>query len=161
MKPPRLNAFRITAVIFALAVIFSLPALRGSGRTLDHGANLQRFLARFWPPDFSILPDILPALGETIQIAVLATLAAGLVSLVVAIAAARNIAPAPVVLMARFGLNVIRSIPSLIWALLAVAAFAPPSAPLAAPFAFESAFLPICPYASYLIQLATVRFVNQ
>ena len=123
MKPPRLNAFRITAVIFALAVIFSLPALRGSGRTLDHGANLRRFLARFWPPDFSILPDILPALGETIQIAVLATLVAGLVSLVVAIAAARNIAPAPVVLMARFGLNVIRSIPSLIWALLAVAAF--------------------------------------
>ena len=57
MKPPRLNAFRITAVIFALAVIFSLPALRGSGRTLDHGANLRRFLARFWPPAKPVLAE--------------------------------------------------------------------------------------------------------
>lgn len=123
MSPPRLNAFRVTAILFALAVIFSLPALRGSGRSLDHMANLRRFLARFWPPDFSVLPDILPALGETFQIAVLATLISAAVSVPVAMAAARNISPWPVVQAARFGLNVIRSIPSLIWALLAVAAF--------------------------------------
>lgn len=123
MKPPRLNAFRVTAILFALAVIFSLPALRGSGRSLDHMANLRRFLARFWPPDFSVLPDILPALGETFQIAVLATLISAAVSVPVAMAAARNISPWPVVQAARFALNVIRSIPSLIWALLAVAAF--------------------------------------
>jgi phosphonate transport system permease protein len=123
MKPPRLDAFRVTVLLFALAVIFSLPALRGSGRELDHLANLRRFLARFWPPDFSVLPEILPALGETFQIAVLATLVSSVASLMVAMAAARNIAPWPVVKVARFALNVIRSIPSLIWALLAVAAF--------------------------------------
>ncbi len=123
MSPPRLNAFRVTAILFALAVAFSLPALRGSGRSLDHLGNLRRFLARFWPPDFSVLPDILPALGETFQIAILATLISAAVSVLVAIAAARNISPWPVVQAARFALNVIRSIPSLIWALLAVAAF--------------------------------------
>ncbi len=123
MKPPRLNAFRVTAIVFAIAVVFSLPALRGSGRSLDHLANLHRFLSRFWPPDFSVLPDILPALGETFQIAVLATLASAVLSLPVAIAASRNISPRPVVLAARFALNGIRSIPNLIWALVAVAAF--------------------------------------
>ena len=121
--PPRLTAFRVTLVLFALAVFFSLPALRGSGRSLDHGANLRRFLARFWPPDFSVLPDILPALIETFQIAVLATVVAASVSLLIAVAAAHTISPRPVVVVARFALNVIRSIPSLIWALLAVAAF--------------------------------------
>jgi phosphonate transport system permease protein len=120
---PRLDAVRVTLVLFALAVVFSLPALRGSGRELDYAANLRRFLARFWPPDFSVLPDVLPALGETLQIAVLATLAAAVLSLGAALAASRNIAPAPVVWAARFLLNLIRSIPSLIWALLAVAAF--------------------------------------
>jgi phosphonate transport system permease protein len=122
-QPPRLTAFRVTLVVFALAVIFSLPALRGSGRSLDHGANLGRFLERFWPPDFSILPQIFPALIETFQMAVLATTFSAAFSLVIAVAAAQNISPRPVVVAARFGLNVIRSIPSLIWALLAVAAF--------------------------------------
>jgi len=121
--PPRLTAFRITLVVFALAAIFSLPALRGSGRSLDHGANLARFLDRFWPPDFSVLPQIFPALLETFQMAVLATTFSAAVSLVIAVAAAENISPRPIVLTARFALNVIRSIPSLIWALLAVAAF--------------------------------------
>jgi phosphonate transport system permease protein len=120
-RPPRLTAFRITAIVFAIAVVFSLPALHGAGRELDYGANLARFLTRFWPPDFSVLGDILPALGETLQIAVMATLFATLASIPIAAAAASNIAPRPLALAARFALNAIRSIPSLIWALLAVA----------------------------------------
>lgn len=121
MKPPRLDAFRVTLLLFALAVFFSLPALRGSGRDLDYLANLRRFAERFWPPDFSVWPQILPALVETFQIAVLATLFAAIVSLVLAVAAAGTICPRPVVIPARFALNAIRSIPSLVWALLAVA----------------------------------------
>lgn len=121
MKPPRLDAFRLTLVLFALAVVFSLPALRGSGRDLDYLANFRRFAERFWPPDFSVWPQILTALVETFQIAVLATLFAATVSLALAIAAARTTAPGPVVAIARFTLNAIRSIPSLVWALLAVA----------------------------------------
>ncbi len=121
MKPPRLDALRLTLILFALAVVFSLPALRGSGRDLDYLANFQRFAARFWPPDFSVWPQIFPALLETLQIAVLGTLFAALLSLVLALAAAGTISPRPVVLAARFSLNAIRSIPSLVWALLAVA----------------------------------------
>lgn len=119
--PRPLNAFRVTLVLFALAAVFSLPALRGSGRDLDHLANLRRFLSRFWPPDFSVWTDVLPALWETFQIAVMSTLFAGILSLPIALAAAHNLSPRVVVAVARFLLNLIRSIPSLIWALLAVA----------------------------------------
>ncbi len=120
-RPPLLNAPRVALILGALAIFFSLPALRGSGRDLDYWANLTRFAERFWPPDFSILPNLFPALIETFQIAVLSTVLASLLAIPVAVAAAENISPKPLVIAARFLLNTVRSIPSLIWALLAVA----------------------------------------
>ncbi|MDL5053571.1 phosphonate ABC transporter, permease protein PhnE [Oscillatoria laete-virens NRMC-F 0139] len=117
----RLNTLNVTVIIFILAVIFSWPALRGSGRELDYAGNLHRFMTRFWPPDFSDWPKILEGLGQTIQIAVLATLFATLLSIPLSVLASRNIAPLWVVRCVRTLFNVIRSIPSLIWALLAVA----------------------------------------
>lgn len=119
--PSKLNAFRVTLILFALAVVFSWPALGGSGRSLPLGENLHAFLLRFWPPDFSIWPRISIALWETFQIAVLSTLFATLISIPLAVAASQNIAPAPVVWVTRGLLNLVRSIPSLVWALLAVA----------------------------------------
>ncbi len=120
-RPPRLDAPRVVLLLLLCATVFSLPALRGSGRELDTLANLRRFLDRFWPPDFSILPQIAPALWETFQIAVLATGASVLLAIPVALAASANLSPRPLVLLARFLLSAVRSIPSLIWALLAVA----------------------------------------
>jgi phosphonate transport system permease protein len=119
--PPKLNAFRVTLILFLLAVIFSWPALGGSGRSLPLGDNLHAFLIRFWPPDFSIWPQISVALWETFQIAVLSTLFSTILSVPLAVAASQNISPTPVVWITRSLLNIIRSIPSLIWALLAVA----------------------------------------
>lgn len=121
VKPPRLDAPRVALLVLALAAFFSLPALRGSGRDLDHWGNLSRFLSRFWPPDFSILPQIAPAILETVQIAVLATCAAAVLSLPVAVAASANVSPRWLVAAARFVLSCVRAIPSLLWALLAVA----------------------------------------
>ncbi|HEY8901389.1 MAG TPA: phosphonate ABC transporter, permease protein PhnE [Chthoniobacterales bacterium] len=123
LRPPRLGAFHVTLVVALLAVIFSLPALRGSGRDLDHLGNLLGFLERFVPPDFSNWRELGVALLETFQIAVMATLFATLAAVPVAIAASGNLAPRPVVRFARFLLVCIRSIPSLVWALLAVAIF--------------------------------------
>ena len=117
------DAPRVTLVLLLAAAVVSLPALRGSGRSLDYAANLHRFLDRFWPPDFTILPAVAPALWETFQIAILATLASVALAIPVAAAASANIAPRPVVIATRFLLSAVRSIPSLIWALLAVAVF--------------------------------------
>lgn len=121
MKPPRLDAPRVACLLLLLAVLVSLPVLQPPGRELDYAANLSRFLTRFWPPDFSVLPAILPSLVETFQMAVLATVLACLLGIPVAAAASHNIAPRPVVAAVRLFLNGIRSIPGLIWALIAVA----------------------------------------
>jgi phosphonate transport system permease protein len=111
----------VAVLLFFLAVLFSLPVLQPAGRELDYAANLTRFLSRFWPPDFSILPTIFPALVETFQIAVLGTVLACLAGIPIAAAASKNIAPRWLVAVVRLLLNAIRSIPGLIWALIAVA----------------------------------------
>lgn len=119
--PPPLNAFRVTVVLFVLAVIFSWPALQGSGREMDYWTNFWGFVRRFWPPDFAVWPQISVALVETFRIAVLATLFATVLAIPLAVAGSQNIAPPWVVAMTRGVLNAVRSLPSLIWALLAVA----------------------------------------
>lgn len=115
------TAFRATLILFLILVIISLPALEGAGRELDYLQNLRRFLAKFFPPDFSVAPQILNALGETVQIAVMATFFAVILALPLAVAGAQNIAPRWLNLLIRMILNCIRTLPSLIWALLAVA----------------------------------------
>lgn len=117
----RLNIFTVTLLAFLLAVLASLPALRGSGRSLDYWANIKRFAGYFFPPDFSVWPETLRALGETFQIAVMATLFATLLSLPLAALGARTIAPQWLVVPARLLMNAARAIPSLVWALIGVA----------------------------------------
>ena len=100
----------ITFALFLLLGISSLPALEGSGRDLDYWGNLKGFLDQFLPPDFDILP----------QIAGISTLLATLLSLVLALGAARTLSPLWLVMLTRMLLNCIRTIPSLLWAILAV-----------------------------------------
>lgn len=121
----RFTAFRATLLLFAAAVIFSLPALTGSGRELDYLGNLRRFAAQFFPPDLSVLPQVAAAIGETIQIAVMATVFAAVVSLPLALAGSQNFAPRWMNLATRMLLNVVRTLPSLIWALVAVVIVGP------------------------------------
>lgn len=117
----RFNILTVTLVLFILAVIASLPGIHGSGRQLDTWGNLTRFLDKFFPPDLSVWRQTADGLIETLQIGVVATAIAILVSLPVAAAAARTLAPRGCVVAARMLLNIIRTIPSLIWALFAVA----------------------------------------
>jgi phosphonate transport system permease protein len=117
----RLNIFQILFIFTILAFVSSLSVLEGSGRDLDYIENLTRFLGKFFPPDLSVARDTADALMETAQIAVVSTCFAVVLSLPLALASARNIAPLWLVSGMRFIQNVIRTIPSLIWALLAVA----------------------------------------
>ncbi|MCU0239056.1 MAG: phosphonate ABC transporter, permease protein PhnE [Pyrinomonadaceae bacterium] len=117
----RFTAFRITLILFLLLVIISLPTLEGSDRDLSYFENFQRFASRFFPPDFSIISQIFVSLWETIQIATLATFFAVIIALPLSIAGAKNLSPRWLNLIIRMILNLIRTLPSLIWALLAVA----------------------------------------
>jgi phosphonate transport system permease protein len=117
----RLNVLNITLLLFLLAALSSFKVLRGSGRELDYLGNLGHFLGRFLPPDFSVTGQVLAALGETIQIALVATLFAIILSLPLALAGAQTLSPRWLVFTSRMIMNGIRTIPSLIWALIAVA----------------------------------------
>ena len=121
----RLNITSVSLIIFLLAIAFSLPAMRGSGRDLDHAGNLVRFLKRFFPPDLSVSGQILEALMETIQIAVLATFFSILLAFPLAVAGAQTLSPRWLVVISRMIMNCIRTIPGLIWALIAVAVVGP------------------------------------
>lgn len=117
----RLNLINITVLIFLVGVIYSLGVLRGSGREIDYLDALLIFVGRFFPPDFSILDQIRASFLETMQIAITATFFSIILSFILAIGAAQNIAPGWLVTTIRMILNLARTLPSLIWALLAVA----------------------------------------
>ena len=121
----RLNVLNISLLVFLLMVISSLGVLRGSGRDLDYFANTKRFLGNFFPPDFSVTGQTMIGLWETFEMAVMATAFAIVLSIPLAIAGARTLSPAWLVFIARMVMNGIRTIPSLIWALMAVAVVGP------------------------------------
>ncbi|MBA2272137.1 MAG: phosphonate ABC transporter, permease protein PhnE [Chthoniobacterales bacterium] len=121
----RLNVLNVSLAVFLLMVISSAGVLRGSGRDLDYFANTRRFLANFFPPDFSVAGQTMIGLWETFQMAVMATAFAVVLSMPIAIAGARTLSPPWLVFIARMVMNGIRTIPSLIWALIAVAIVGP------------------------------------
>jgi len=133
IDPPRvelkwhqhLGVLNISLLIFLVAVVSSAGVLRGSGRDLAHLANIHRFLGSFFPPDFSVTGQTLVGLWETFQIAVMATAFAIVVSIPIAIAGAQTLSPRWLVFVTRQLMNGIRTVPSLIWALLAVAVVGP------------------------------------
>lgn len=81
---------------------------------------------RMFPPNPGALPEIIPALIETINIATIGTLFAVIVSLPVAYLGAVNVSPNKITLaIARVIIVSSRSINTLIWALLFVAILGP------------------------------------
>jgi phosphonate transport system permease protein len=117
----RINASTLSLLGFVVLALASLGVLGGSGRSLDTWGNFTRFIGRFFPPDLSVVDDALAAIGETVQIATMATLFSIVLSLPLAAAGARTLAPRGLVLVVRMTMNAIRTIPSLVWALIAVA----------------------------------------
>lgn len=90
---------------------------------LGEGAsNMGEFLGRLFPPDFGKLPLIMELLVETLQMAVVGTTLGAILSLVVAFGAARTIAPNWLYFPCRWIMNVIRSVPDLVIALMFVSA---------------------------------------
>jgi len=129
----RLNFLNVLLVLFVFLTIFSGKNLLQENRPADIIAGLDYFFKKFFPPDFSDFELILSSLGETFQIAIVSTFIAVLLSLMIALAASRNISPTWLVQSTRMFLNLTRTLPSLIWAFLFVILFGP--TPVAGVFA--------------------------
>lgn len=110
----------LRALVLGIVVASSM-SLQGSGRDLDVWANFVGLMSRFFPPDFSILPDLAGALVETLRIAVMATVSATIAALPIALGSSQRFAPTWLRSAMLFFQAAIRTVPSLIWALLAVA----------------------------------------
>ena len=100
-----------------LAVEFSPVAF---ARGLPDLANL---VSRMFPPDLAFAPTAAAAALETVQMALVGTLASAVVSVPLAFLAASNVAPNRIVYYASRSFVVFtRAIPDLIWALIFVSA---------------------------------------
>ena len=80
------------------------------------------FLRRMLPPDPAVLPAALKGAVTTVEIALLGTAAAAVLALPLGFLSARNVATPPVFYPARTALNLFRSVDTLVYALIFVAA---------------------------------------
>jgi phosphonate transport system permease protein len=118
----------LTYVLAAVAVIWSLRTIEVIPEFLyDAPEQTADLFRRMWPIDWSFWHEMVAeALVETFHTATLGTIIALVLSVPVALLAARNVTPSPTLnLVAKFILVSSRSVNSLIWALLFVAVFGP------------------------------------
>ena len=128
--PRRPRAWAVPAAtwagIIALTVVSCIPAWGGVGVDLEAIAknwhNGASRLAKMFQPDWSILPRTWTPLAETLAMAVLAAAISALICIPVMLWAARSTNPhAPARIAVRSVLNVMRSIPDLVYATILVA----------------------------------------
>jgi phosphonate transport system permease protein len=140
----------LKAVIIGLVVVAGyLWGLQGTHVDLNELVegipNIARFIVRLFPPEFQLvdlkivppailtswlgqqillpLPEIISAIFETIQMAIIGTTLAVFLSLPFGLLAARNTSPHPIVYQAtRMIMNTIRAVPEIIFALIFVSA---------------------------------------
>lgn len=115
--------FLLGAPVALLFLMWSFNGAEFNFLKLGEGAtNMGEFLSRLFPPDFSKISTIVELLIETLQMAIVGTVLGAGLSLLMAFAAASNIAPKWVYYPARWVMNVIRAVPDLVFALMFVSA---------------------------------------
>lgn len=89
------------------------------GELLRNLGSLRRIVGDSFPPDWAFWQRLLAPFVETLQIAVVGSVLGGLISLPLAILAARGVAPTPAVAWVhRQAMNLLRTMPDLFWAML-------------------------------------------
>ena len=121
--PPRSAILAFASISLALAL--SAPFLDLNLTTLINAPeHLFEFLTHFiTPPDWSWLGILAVKLAETVEMALLGTLVAAVISIPLGFLGARNSSPHPVISHAvRACLSFVRAFPEMMWALVFVAA---------------------------------------
>lgn len=112
--------------LFVLIVALFYWASRGTGLEITafiKGVpSMKEFLISMFPPNFRIFPKIVPRIIETLQMAIVSIILATAIALPLSFLAAKNTSPAyPVYRATRLLLNFLRSIPTLLYALIFIA----------------------------------------
>lgn len=110
-------------VVAAVLVGWSFVGAEFNFAKLGEGSvNMAEFLGRLFPPSWDKFDVIVSLLVETLQMAIVGTVLGSVLSLLFAFGAASNIAPRWVYYPTRWLMNVIRSVPDLVFALMFVSA---------------------------------------
>jgi phosphonate transport system permease protein len=115
--------FLIGLPVVAVLLLWSFVGAEFDFAKLGEGAvNMGEFLSRLFPPTWEKLDTIVELLIETLQMAIVGTVLGAVLSLIVAFGASSNIAPKWLYYPTRWVMNVIRSLPDLVFALMFVSA---------------------------------------
>ncbi len=121
----RFNFLKNIGIFLIIIVIYrwAWQGLNIDSAIIDNALNYATtFLSDFYPPDWSVLDLAIKGLIETVQISIIGTTLGALMSLPIAIASSHNLSPIWLRWSANFIQNAIRSIPSIVLALVFVAA---------------------------------------
>ena len=115
-----------TGVILAIAGALTVWSASGTEVSLSgllHGVPLFiNFFRDLWPPETEDLAHMWEPIRVTLQMSIVGLLLSMVMAFPAGLLAARNTSPHPVVYnAARMVLNVVRAIPSLVWAIIVVA----------------------------------------
>lgn len=127
-KPPFITNPRLRWTIYIGSVVYLVVAVATMeidwGRVVDGIPRGQRFIASFFPPDFtSRWSEILDGLYESLWMTVTSTVIGVALSIPVGLGAARNLAPLPVYLVCRAIVALSRTFPEVILAIFFVKVF--------------------------------------
>jgi len=111
-------------MIFVALIVWAIIGVEINPQKLQRfWPNIFRFVGSLWPPDNSFWLELIEPILATIQMAFLGTLLSMVLSFPFALLAARNTSPhMSVYQTSRMVLNIIRAVPSLVWAIIFVAA---------------------------------------
>ncbi|MDD6230477.1 MAG: phosphonate ABC transporter, permease protein PhnE, partial [Lactimicrobium massiliense] len=123
---PRHFVARLIAFLILLAlVVWSKSGIQFTG-IVESGADIAKgTVYGLTHPDWSLLTDmshdgVLYLTAQTIAIAILGTLFGGILSIPISFLASNNIVPKPIAAIFRLLILLIRTIPSLVWALMLI-----------------------------------------
>ena len=114
---------RASAVVLLMALAWSAWDTGADPVRLVRGLPwLLDFVRRMIPPDLRVLPAAVAGAVTTLEIALLGTAIAAVLALPLGFVSARNVAAPPIFHVARAALNFLRSVDTLVYALVFVAA---------------------------------------
>ena len=122
---PKLTPMRMLLLGIVAAIYWA--AIQGTEISLTDIVTgfpaIVELVSEMFPPDWSYMGELGGRVIETLQIGIIATIIASLLSLPLAFLAAKNVSPHPLIYMPiRLFLTVCRGVSELIWALLFVVA---------------------------------------
>ena len=118
-----LRNFLLTALVFLIVGQATVISGANFGELVTGASGIADILVRAMPPAFGKLPDLVWPTVETIDVAIFGTVVGVILSVPVAVLAARNVTPAlPLYYLTRGLVSFLRSVLELVWALIFVAA---------------------------------------